>query len=79
MKADSIRLSGMPFMKFLRRMMLKIGTAPGSTSAHIVSISLVPLTTRYVGIIPPLKNVVIRKYQIKNGWAGNMFLFKYRG
>ena len=40
-------------------------TAPGSTIAHIVFSIPSPLTTRNVGIIPPLKNMVKTHISVK--------------
>src|SRR5699024_2288165 len=56
--ADSSKLIGRPWKKLRIIIILKAFTAIGKIIAHNVSISPSELTTKNVGIIPPLNNIV---------------------
>src|SRR5690625_3115767 len=57
-RADSSRLSGMPWKKFLMMTKLKALTVTGSTRDHNESSSPSFETTMKVGIMPPEKSIV---------------------
>ena len=58
MRPDSSSSLGMPEKKVRIRIRFQVLTAPGSTMPHKVSTSPSDRTTRNVGIMPPLKNIV---------------------
>jgi len=56
--------------------MLYAGTKPGRINAQTVFSKPNPLTTRYVGINPPLKNIVKTINPVQNPLCGKYFLDK---
>ncbi|MNP46879.1 hypothetical protein D3C76_1409070 [compost metagenome] len=65
MRPDSSSSLGMPEKKVRIRIRFQVLTAPGSTMPHTVSTRSRERTTRNVGIIPPLKNIVTTINRVK--------------
>ncbi|MNV94074.1 hypothetical protein D3C71_1888340 [compost metagenome] len=69
--ADSSKASGIPIKKLRIKIRLKGATSVGIIMDQIVFVMPIPFTTRYVGMIPPLKNIVSTYKNKMNRRPGN--------